>query len=70
MFEVYFNSKKWVDICNEVNGYMYINGSLNNTYSYGYLNSSSAVGTGSATNPYSLMAAAIIKASEFNTISS
>ena len=39
----------------EVNGYMYINGSLNDTYSYGYLNSSGAVGTGSGTKAYSLM---------------
>jgi hypothetical protein len=54
----------------EVNGYLVVNGSLTQTYSYGYLNSSAAVGTGSGTNPYSIMAAQRIKASEFNAVSS
>ena len=43
---------------------------MNNTYSYGYLNASGATGSGSGTNPYSLMASARIKASEFNAVSS
>ena len=54
----------------EVNCYLVVNGSSTQTYSYGYLNSSAAVGTGSGTNPYSIMAAQRIKASEFNAVSS
>ncbi len=47
-----------------------VNGSQNNTLSYGYLNSSGATGTiSSSTNGYSIYASARIAATEFNAYS-
>lgn len=53
-----------------VNGLLTANGASSQTFSYGYLNSSGAVGIGNSTANYSILAANRIKASEFNAVSS
>lgn len=54
----------------DVQGYLNVNGGINQTYTYGYLNSSGSTGTGSSTHSYSIICANHVKATEFNAVSS
>ncbi|MFM2307548.1 MAG: hypothetical protein RLZZ367_2217, partial [Bacteroidota bacterium] len=68
-FTILKNGNVGVGTTNPTQAKVVINGSQNNTLSYGYLNSSGSVGTTSSTSAYSLYASARIAATEFNAYS-
>ena len=63
------NGNIGINTTNPTQALLVVNGSQNNNISYGYLNSSGSVGTGSGTNAYSIYASARIAATEFNAYS-